>query len=528
MIARRPGRWVPWIVLGAAVVWLLVREWHYAGWMDDDAFISFRYARNLARGLGLVFNPGERVEGYTNFLWTVLMAAVAKTGLDIPRAAQVLGTVFSLASLGVVVYLARALGIGARGAVEGSWLSRLLPVLPAVLLCVSETWAVWAVGGLENVFAAFWVLLAVAAYLRFRAASRPSALYAAAVSCVLAALTHPAHTVVAMVLGLALAWDTRRGARTWQPFVAFIALFGGLYGAYFVLRAIYYESLFPNTFYAKVGMSAAMLQRGGAYLGTMAIAFPFLFALCGWAGVLWFRRRGAAAPEGDDPARHPAGVLLGTVAVYLLYALAIGGEAFPALRLLVVPLPLAASVAVWSLQAFRLPVRAAAALVLVVGTAACSYWNPKMRQLDFRIEGDALGVYRAAGLYLKQNLPPSTLLAYSGAGVLAYYSELPFLDTLGLTDKHIARTTAKDIGLGMAGHEKGDGAYVLSRHPDYVMFTGAPISSPAPRFRSDHELNALQEFHFQYQLTKVPFRYTTRQARTLQAELYLYKRMTAR
>lgn len=148
-----------------------------------------------------------------------------------------------------------------------------------------------------------------------------------------------------------------------------------------------------------------------------------------------------------------------------------------------------------------------------------------MRQLDVRIEDDSLAIYRTAGLYLKQHLPPQALLAYSGAGVLAYYSELPFLDTLGLTDRHIARTAVKDMGLGMAGHEKGDGAYVLARHPDYIMFTGAPISSPAPRFRSDHELNALQEFHFQYQLARVPFQYTTRQARTLQADLYLYKRV---
>ena len=38
--------------------------------------ISMRYGRNLAEGYGLVWNPGERVEGYTNFLWTVIMAGV--------------------------------------------------------------------------------------------------------------------------------------------------------------------------------------------------------------------------------------------------------------------------------------------------------------------------------------------------------------------------------------------------------------------------------------------------------------------
>src|SRR5436189_992982 len=75
MSAGRWQRWLPWVALGAAIVWLLVREWHYAGWMDDDAFISFRYAQNLAEGNGLVFNPGERVEGYTNFLWVLLLAA---------------------------------------------------------------------------------------------------------------------------------------------------------------------------------------------------------------------------------------------------------------------------------------------------------------------------------------------------------------------------------------------------------------------------------------------------------------------
>src|SRR5712671_3005496 len=45
-------------------------------WIDDDEMISMRYARNLVEGHGLVWNPGEHVEGYTNFLWTLAMAAI--------------------------------------------------------------------------------------------------------------------------------------------------------------------------------------------------------------------------------------------------------------------------------------------------------------------------------------------------------------------------------------------------------------------------------------------------------------------
>ena len=51
-------------------------------WVCDDAFISFRYAENLIHGLGLVYNAGERVEGYTNFLWTMWAALGLRFGAD--------------------------------------------------------------------------------------------------------------------------------------------------------------------------------------------------------------------------------------------------------------------------------------------------------------------------------------------------------------------------------------------------------------------------------------------------------------
>jgi hypothetical protein len=89
-------------VLGG-LVWLFVRAFYYSGWMDDDAYISFRYARNWTDGLGLVFNPGERVEGYTNFLWTVLLGSLHRMGADLPATARRLGT---LAAAATVIWVA--------------------------------------------------------------------------------------------------------------------------------------------------------------------------------------------------------------------------------------------------------------------------------------------------------------------------------------------------------------------------------------------------------------------------------------
>ena len=61
--------YLPWLAL---LGWLAEMSW----FLTDDAFISFRYVRNLLEGHGLVFNPGERGEGYSNFLWTPELAFI--------------------------------------------------------------------------------------------------------------------------------------------------------------------------------------------------------------------------------------------------------------------------------------------------------------------------------------------------------------------------------------------------------------------------------------------------------------------
>src|SRR6266550_3321989 len=73
----------------------------------DDAYISYRYARNFARGLGLVYNPGERIEGYTNFLWTLLIGFGFKLHLDPEAVAKIAGGVASLGALAAVFVMSR-------------------------------------------------------------------------------------------------------------------------------------------------------------------------------------------------------------------------------------------------------------------------------------------------------------------------------------------------------------------------------------------------------------------------------------
>src|SRR5580700_7167110 len=68
---------------------LVAMAWN-ARWLQDDAYITFVYARNLVAGWGPVWNPGYAVEGYTNFLWMVLLAGAHYVGLAPPVASEIL------------------------------------------------------------------------------------------------------------------------------------------------------------------------------------------------------------------------------------------------------------------------------------------------------------------------------------------------------------------------------------------------------------------------------------------------------
>jgi len=108
------------------------------------------------------------------------------------------------------------------------------------------------------------------------------------------------------------------------------------------------------------------------------------------------------------------------------------------------------------------------------------------------------------------------VLATNTAGALAYYSGLRVIDMLGLNDEQIAHRHIPSMGRGKTGHEKGDGAYVLSRKPEFIQF-GSVHGSPTPQYRSGREMARMPQFQRWYALQS----YTLPSG----ARLYLYERL---
>jgi hypothetical protein len=137
----------------------------------------------------------------------------------------------------------------------------------------------------------------------------------------------------------------------------------------------------------------------------------------------------------------------------------------------------------------------AAALVAVF--FACQWQDPQnVRAKTERWEWDGEVIGRLLKTAFGAARP---LLAADAAGTLPYFSELPALDMLGLSDRYLARHPPPDLGEGWLGHELGDGRYVLEREPDLVVFTG-PAGGPPRRFKSGLEMFREPRFAERYRL----------------------------
>jgi len=307
--------WVAAAVLLLALAWA---GWSAAAlwWTTDDAFISFRYARNLVEGNGLVFNPGERVEGYTNPLWTLWAASGLRLGFSAENWSNAWGLAAYLGSVALLGLSFIAPG-GARPRA-----GRLLP-LAAIGAALHQQWQAFAVSGLET--AAFTFLL-LAGYLALaRQGERPWLAPIGGLLFALATMTRHDGLLPAAVAGLyLLAFAERR----WRSSLLFGLGFAALWLPFTAWRISYYGDFFPNTYYAKSG-NLAWYGQGLRYLQLYlerywALALgPLLLAV---AAVLrrsrpMLERLAATAGEGRQL------VLAGALALsYVFYVVRVGGD----------------------------------------------------------------------------------------------------------------------------------------------------------------------------------------------------------
>jgi hypothetical protein len=318
--------------VGAAAVIVGLSTAAFLSWTCDDAFISYRYARNLVEGHGLVFNVGERVEGYTNLLWTLWIAVGFVFHVD----PETWSSVSSLLADASTLTLLFAFHLQLRGRLRVSpW---TLPVA-CLVAALHPDFQVFATSGLET--AAFTAVTFLGYSLVATGIVGPRARpIAAGVAFGLASMLRPDGTIFAGIAGAALFLQRPRRLRDAILFSGIVAAF---YGSTTAFRLAYYGDWFPNTYYAK-SADLAFHRQGLTYLLAYLHKYWVLFAGTVAVAYLLRARRLPAPSEGSeadgtaDASRRfvvtHALLSLAFVAVYTYYVVRVGGD-FMYARLLV-------------------------------------------------------------------------------------------------------------------------------------------------------------------------------------------------
>jgi hypothetical protein len=420
----------------------------------DDAYISYRYAWNWTHGLGPVYNRGERVEGYSNFLWVALLAVASRIGLDIVDTSRMLGTLscFALVCL-TYFFLSRVLLRGMRLALAG-----------AAAIALHAGVAVWARSGLETMPFTLVVLGAQTCFLREHARGarhvRSGILFASAALLRADGLVYMAATV----LFLCIAVRTPRRA-------AGLALgFALLFVPWFLWRYSYYGFLLPNSYYLKTGGDLFQQLRGLHYTYNFVVPFggALLFALP--LGLLAFR----------DALRDRIRLFLGVNVILAgAYVVWVGGDhmpmarffvpAVPAIMILLLETTVEIEARLCGSSARQRRWIAASLVACIVTAGLLPTFNRRRVPTSHAITSRTFTRQCAlAGEWFRAHVEADKLLATAPAGAVAFHSRLRVVDMLGVNDLHIAHLRVPEMGHGTAGHEKSDLAYVLSRRPDLI------------------------------------------------------------
>ena len=433
---------------------------------SDDAYITMRYAQHAVQGQGLVFNPGERVEGYSNPLWLGLLVIAAKLGVDLVVAAKLLGL-----AAGVLTLLF-ALGIILR-LTDGHNPLAYWGLLP---LATSAALGVYAASGLETVLYACFLTAIVYCWLSFEVASW----WALGACALAAAFTRPEG---ALVLLLVIGW---RGLnrlelppRMQRHYLISLPLIGAVLALFFVVRHSYFGAWLPNTFYAK---------PPGAF-GSTSLLSPLTYLrdyLQDTGAWLWVGLSVSLLLVARWRSATVAALLIVVVQVALVAHAR--GDWMALHRFLLPTLPLLMAVGYTGLLRLSPPkpiLAAVLGLIVVLNVVQVLQVRQSFRDGIYPYSVMAGQPQEEAGKWLARSFPATTTVATKRIGGIGYFSGMRVVDTLGLVDRTIALIRHGSTERGEAEQQR-IAAEVFSRHPDLILLAvmkrwdKVPLDQPPP------------------------------------------------
>lgn len=404
----------------------------FTGFTADDAFITFRYAENIAHGLGFVYNEGERVLGTTTPLFTLLLSLCSLVRLPVITAALII----SLLSSGGIAVILHRMAFHLRFG-HFAWLP------PLAYIFFPRTFAA-ETGGMETAF--FTLLVTLSLFLRMR-----GLFSAALIAASLSALTRPEG---AILLGLMMLYNWKQEPKRWLRQFALPLL---IVGPWFLFALFYFGSIVPHSIIGKLALFSNT-ESGNwwqALRFVLALHTPF-----GWGitiaaifgGYLLRSRRNYGRLEAFWMIAMVLFFTFSNSHVFFWYIVPV----YPIMLLFVtsvVPIVFEQ----WLLYRAR---SLAMPFIITIGmvTALClasltPFEYYRLNQITLE------RVHKAIGLYLSRNSLPDDLVAAEDIGYMGYYSGRKILDRDGLISPEVPPYNRSGDYLGL----------ILDYSPDWVV-----------------------------------------------------------
>lgn len=489
--------------------------------IQDDAYITIRYVENFTEGNGLIFNNGERVEGYTNLLWVLILSFFALISklfshqIDLAKTSQMLSLFFGIMTL-VVSYFFTIKLIKKKNeelSQRDSVIIRIIALVPPFLLMLSAPMLYWGISGMETTLFTWLTMLSIYLYIVVKNENGIDTIFL--IVSLLNTLTRPEGMLVFVLI---ISWSPIQrlmykrnerkpiskllSARTKKELLYYFTPFA----LYVGLRLIYYGYPLPNTFYAKTGFTLEHISRGVDYvIGCFRENFILtIFLLLPLLGIRNLKLR-------PDIFFFYFFVFLYSSAILL-----IGGDVLPIDRFILPLIPIIFLFSTVSISQFYFSIKQDwkkylyIALVFVsVGFLGVMNYESRKAEINTKRSYE-VGLVKKMKIYgewiRKQSLEKNNSrqlsdlkVALSTIGALSYSSGVTIVDLVGLTDEYTAHNPVEVPGIDeelpvLWKERRYNAGYVLSREPDYIIF---PAGAKPTAF-AECALYVQQDFYKNY------------------------------
>jgi hypothetical protein len=465
----------------------------------EDAYITYRFAKNLAEGNGPVFNKGERVEGYSNFLWMAAISGAYRLGFDMEVFSRFVCWLANTILFILVWYILYRY-FNTRG-----FSLLVAPLLYVLFLPLHYV----ATCGLETVVYAMLIVLCVQTLLW--AQSRPLPFAVAGFILFLIALCRPEGVLCFVFYAGYLVYRSFAHKETLRPYLSGIILFIIFYSLFILWRFSYYHALVPNTYYAK-GTLPLLIRAGlGMFTARGFITrYPY-FAI--FLFMLWK----AGKLSADRSSLAPVFCFIAATLGFSIYFSGFDWLPFFRYTLPAVPLIIIVCVIIFAqLWNHVLPAKSMVQRMIWGGlTVGCFMLASEQFYADllfnFRYRDmDAFGYYnqRVFAEWLKREVGSGPVICVGDVGRLAYYSEANILDIFGLMSKDFAalkkQQTAPELKLPLCSisfdrYKDQERTLLLRLQPEYVMLYNARLKIAHSYFGSSAGIVEHEDFKNRYE-----------------------------